>query len=117
MANLFLNTSWISMEVLRNLKNALKIAEYFNHDWEKDYEKAWAVIAKEGGPPRFYVRALVAMEDAVTGVSRGDTKKMSQVNAKALSLLYPLLGGSGANDGVHGTHTLAENARGQERSH
>ena len=42
MANLFLNTSWISMEVLRNLKNALKIAEYFNHDWEKDYEKAWA---------------------------------------------------------------------------
>ncbi len=43
MANLFLNTSWISMEVLRNLKNALKVAEYFNHDWEKDYEKAWAV--------------------------------------------------------------------------
>jgi len=43
MANLFLDTSWISMEVLRNLKNALKIAEYFNHDWEKDYEKAWAV--------------------------------------------------------------------------
>jgi hypothetical protein len=42
-ANLFLDTSWISMEVLRNLKNALKIAEYFNHDWEKDYEKAWAV--------------------------------------------------------------------------
>ena len=43
MPNQFLNTSWISMEVLRNLKNALKIAEYFNHDWEKDYEKAWAV--------------------------------------------------------------------------
>lgn len=43
MANLFLNTSWISMEVLRNLKNALKVAEYFNSDWEKDYEKAWAV--------------------------------------------------------------------------
>lgn len=43
MPNLFLNTSWISMEVLRNLKNALKVAEYFNHDWEKDYEKAWAV--------------------------------------------------------------------------
>jgi hypothetical protein len=31
------------MEVLRNLKNALKIAEYFNHDWEKDYQKAWTV--------------------------------------------------------------------------
>lgn len=43
MANQFLNTSWISMEVLRNLKNALKVAEYFNTDWEKDYEKTFAV--------------------------------------------------------------------------
>ena len=43
MANLFLNTSWISLEVLRNLKNALKVAEYFNSDWEKDYEKTFAV--------------------------------------------------------------------------
>jgi hypothetical protein len=42
-ANQFLNTSWITIEVLRNLKNALKIAEYYNHDWEKDYEKTWAV--------------------------------------------------------------------------
>ena len=43
MPNQFLNTSWISMEVLRNLKNALKVAEYFNTDWEKDYEKTFAV--------------------------------------------------------------------------
>jgi hypothetical protein len=43
MADQFLNTSWISMEVLRNLKNALKVAEYFNTDWEKDYEKTFAV--------------------------------------------------------------------------
>lgn len=43
MPNLFLNTSWISMEVLRDLKNALKICEYFNTDWEKDYSKQWAV--------------------------------------------------------------------------
>ena len=43
MPNQFLNTSWISMEVLRNLKNALKVAEYFNSDWEKDYEKTFAV--------------------------------------------------------------------------
>lgn len=43
MPNLFLNTSWISMEVLRNLKNALKVAEYFNSDFEKDYEKTFAV--------------------------------------------------------------------------
>lgn len=31
------------MEVLRNLKNALKVAEYFNTDWEKDYNKTFAV--------------------------------------------------------------------------
>jgi hypothetical protein len=31
------------MEVLRNLKNSLKVAEYFNSDWEKDYEKTFAV--------------------------------------------------------------------------
>lgn len=43
MANQFLNTSWISMQVLRNLKNALKVAEYFNSDWQKDYEKTFAV--------------------------------------------------------------------------
>ena len=43
MGNQFLNTSWISMEVLRNLKNALKVAEYFNTDWEKDYNKTFAV--------------------------------------------------------------------------
>jgi hypothetical protein len=33
------------MEVLRNLKNALKVAEYFNTAWEKDYEKTFAVGA------------------------------------------------------------------------
>lgn len=43
MANQFLNVSWISMEVLRDLKNALKVAEYFNADWEKDYNKTFAV--------------------------------------------------------------------------
>jgi len=43
MGNQFLNTSWISMEVLRNLKNALKVAEYFNSDWQKDYTKTFAV--------------------------------------------------------------------------
>lgn len=41
--NQFLNVSWISLEVLRDLKNALKVAEYFNSSWEKDYEKTYAV--------------------------------------------------------------------------
>lgn len=40
------------------------------------------VIAKEG-LPRFFVRALVDLEDAVAGVSKADTKTMSQANAKA----------------------------------
>jgi P22 coat protein - gene protein 5 len=31
------------MEVLRNLKNSLKVAEYFNTEWEKDYNKTFAV--------------------------------------------------------------------------
>jgi hypothetical protein len=43
MANQFLNTSWISMEVLRNLMNANKVATIFNTSWEKDYEKTFAV--------------------------------------------------------------------------
>jgi len=41
--NQFLNTSWISMEVLRNLMNSNKVASVFNSDWEKDYEKTFAV--------------------------------------------------------------------------
>ena len=43
MANQFLNTSWISMEVLRNLINTNKVATIFNTSWEKDYEKTFAV--------------------------------------------------------------------------
>src|SRR5438270_2308137 len=43
MANQFLNVGWISMEVLRNLKNALKVAEAFNSDFEKDFTKTFAV--------------------------------------------------------------------------
>lgn len=46
MANLFLNTSWISMEVLRLLVNKLTVAEYFNMDWEKDFKKEFAVGAQ-----------------------------------------------------------------------
>lgn len=46
------------------------------------YEKAWSVVNKEG-VPRFYIRSLVVLEDAVNGVTRADTKKMSQTNAKS----------------------------------
>ena len=43
MANLFLNTSWISMDVLRNLTNSLTVSEYFNTEWEGDFNKEFAV--------------------------------------------------------------------------
>lgn len=46
------------------------------------YEKAAGAIAK-AGPPRFYVRALVMLEDAVAGVSKADHKDMSSSNARS----------------------------------
>lgn len=42
MANTFANTSWVSLKVLRFLTNNLTVAEYLNHDWEKDYRKEFA---------------------------------------------------------------------------
>lgn len=42
MANNFLNTNWVSMEILRLLLNKLEVAEYFNRDWERDFEKEFA---------------------------------------------------------------------------
>ncbi len=41
--NNFLNTNWVAMEVLRLLVNKLIVAEYFNHDWKKEYDKDFAV--------------------------------------------------------------------------
>jgi hypothetical protein len=41
-ANNFLNTSWVSMEILRLLLNQLVVAEYFNRSWQKDFEKEFA---------------------------------------------------------------------------
>ena len=46
MANLFLNTNWISMDVLRNLTNSLTVSEYFNTEWEGDFNKEFAVGAQ-----------------------------------------------------------------------
>lgn len=42
MPNTFLNTNWVSMEILRLLLNMLEVAEYFNRDWERDFEKEFA---------------------------------------------------------------------------
>src|SRR6185312_5047975 len=42
MANSFLNTTWVSLKVLRLLLNKLVVAEYFNRSWEKEFEKEFA---------------------------------------------------------------------------
>lgn len=42
MANLFLNTNWVSMKILRLLINMLEVTEYFNRDWERDFNKEFA---------------------------------------------------------------------------
>lgn len=42
MPNQFTNTNWVSMEILRLLINKLEVAEYFNRDWEKDFQKEFA---------------------------------------------------------------------------
>src|SRR5215472_14885315 len=40
--NSFVNTSWVSLEVLRLLVNKLVVCEYFNRNWEKDFNKEFA---------------------------------------------------------------------------
>lgn len=42
MANQFLNTTWVSMQVLRLLLNKLIVAEYFNRSWQKDFKQEFA---------------------------------------------------------------------------
>lgn len=42
MANNFLNTQWVSLQVLRLLLNKLVVAEYFNRSWQKDFDKEFA---------------------------------------------------------------------------
>lgn len=42
MANNFLNTNWVSMEILRLLLNKLEVAEYFSRDWQGDFDKEFA---------------------------------------------------------------------------
>ena len=41
--NLFLTTEFISMEVLRNLKNNLHITESFATDWEKGFGREFPI--------------------------------------------------------------------------
>jgi hypothetical protein len=41
-SNSYVNTSWVSLEILRLLVNKLVVCEYFNRSWEKDFNKEFA---------------------------------------------------------------------------
>ena len=41
-ANNFLNTNWVSLEILRLLLNKLVVSEYFNRGWQKDFNREFA---------------------------------------------------------------------------
>lgn len=73
MANNFLNTNWVSMEILRLLLNKLEVAEYFNRDWEKDFQKEFAPGAAISVkfPQRFNV--IDGMGYAPQGLNRVST--------------------------------------------
>jgi hypothetical protein len=43
MANTFAYADWLSMETLRLLLNKLQVAQFFNSDYEKEFEKEFAV--------------------------------------------------------------------------
>lgn len=43
MANQFLDTNWVSMEILRFLENALEVASVFNTEWESEFGKNFPV--------------------------------------------------------------------------
>lgn len=41
-SNNWVNTSWVSLEILRLLVNRLVCTEYFNRNWEKDFNREFA---------------------------------------------------------------------------
>ena len=62
MANEFLNTTWVSMDILRLLLNKLEVAESFETNWNDEFQKEFAVgdqitIKK---PARFTIRTGMA---------------------------------------------------------
>ena len=70
------------LSIITQLRNRLRIGDWVRaqDDFDslnKALERAHAVVKKEG-IPRFYIRMLAELEDAVQAVSKPDTKKMSQ---------------------------------------
>jgi hypothetical protein len=71
--NNFVNTNWVSMEILRLLVNKLVCSEYFNRNWEKDFNKEFAPgsTIQIKFPQRFLV--VEAMGYAPQGINRIST--------------------------------------------
>ncbi|XP_022096301.1 eukaryotic translation initiation factor 3 subunit C-like isoform X2 [Acanthaster planci] len=80
------------MDVIKQIKNQKKIRDVSRvlssfDDLIRVYQKAQKVLCPEGTtPPRFYVRTLVELEEFVNECWE-DKKKLSKMNAKALSTL------------------------------
>jgi hypothetical protein len=71
--NTFLDTNWVSMEVLRLLINKKVVADAFNTDWEKDFQKEFAVGSsiQVKFPQRFTTRNTLAY--SAQGIARRAT--------------------------------------------
>jgi hypothetical protein len=69
-ANNFVNTNWVSMEILRLLVNRLVCSEYFNRNWEKDFNREFAPgsTIQIKFPQRFFT--VNAMGYAPQGINR-----------------------------------------------
>ncbi|XP_078681381.1 eukaryotic translation initiation factor 3 subunit C-like [Branchiostoma floridae x Branchiostoma belcheri] len=72
----------------KKIKDISKVLETFE-DLTKALQKSQKVIEKEGGVPRFYIRALVELEDFIneTWEDREGRKKLNKVNSKALTTM------------------------------
>ncbi|KAK2168655.1 hypothetical protein LSH36_15g12053 [Paralvinella palmiformis] len=80
-------------DMIKTMRNHKKIKDMANilddfEDLGKAYEKAKKIVEKEG-IPRFYIRALVELEDFVIECweDRDARKSMSKNNAKSLTIL------------------------------
>jgi len=83
-------------QIIKNIRNSKKIKDWTKMEsgfleLQKAYEKAKPVVEKEenGVTPRFFIRILVELEDAVneTWEDREGRKKMSKNNSKSLGSL------------------------------
>lgn len=76
MANYFVNTSWVSMDIVDLILNDLTVAEFFNSNWEKDFNKTYAVgtSIQVKFPQKFLIR------DGMTYTPQGINRQVTTLN-------------------------------------